>query len=316
VIVGLLFAVCAAASNALGTVFQRKAARLAPPEETMRLALLADLLRRPVWLLGIAGLIGGFIFQAAALHFAALALVQPVVVAELPLTLAVAALVFQTRLDRDAVWGTVAVSAGVAVVLVATAPQHGHPVRGELPWLAAGVVSVVVCALLVVAGLNVTGPRRAALFGVAAGIGFGFTAALINGAVHRLDHGLGELFSSWQLYAMIVAGIGSVFLAQNALQAGPIVAAQPPITTCDPLASVGYGVLLFGEQLRGGYWVLAALVGTGIVLGGTVLLSRSPLIALDTPGQLNPGSAGPTGPRPSGPVQRAQIFLSWSSRRR
>lgn len=304
-IIGLLFAVCAAASNALGTVFQRKAARLAPPEETMRPALLWDLLHRPVWLVGIAGLIGGFIFQAAALHFAALALVQPVVVAELPFSLAVAALVFQTRPDRDAVWGTVAVSAGVAVVLVATAPQHGHPVRGELPWLAAGVVSVAVCALLVVAGLNVTGPRRAALFGVAAGIGFGFTAALINGAVHRLDHGLGELFASWQLYAMIVAGIGSVFLAQNALQAGPIVAAQPPITTCDPLASVGYGVLLFGEQLRGGYWVLAALAGTGIVLGGTVLLSRSPLIALDSPGQLNPSSAGPNGPRPSGPVQRA-----------
>jgi drug/metabolite transporter (DMT)-like permease len=135
----------------------------------------------------------------------------------------------------------------------------------------------------VIVGLRVTGPRRAALFGVAAGVGFGFTAALINGAVHRLDHGIGGLFGSWQLYAMIAAGIGGVFLAQNALQAGPIVAAQPPITTCDPLASVGYGVLLFGEQLRGGDWIIAALAGTGIVLGGTVLLSHSPLIALDSP---------------------------------
>jgi drug/metabolite transporter (DMT)-like permease len=131
--------------------------------------------------------------------------------------------------------------------------------------------------------------------------------------VHRLDHGLGGLFTSWQLYAMIVAGIGSVFLAQNALQAGPIVAAQPPITTCDPLASVGYGVLLFGEQLRGGYWIIAALTGTAIVLGGTVLLSRSPLIALDSPNQLNPDSAGSTGPRPSGAAQPAQTFPSWSS---
>jgi drug/metabolite transporter (DMT)-like permease len=166
----------------------------------------------------------------------------------------------------------------------------------------------------VIVGLRVTGPRRAALFGVAAGVGFGFTAALINGAVHRLDHGIGRLFGSWQLYAMIAAGIGGVFLAQNALQAGPIVAAQPPITTCDPLASVGYGVLLFGEQLRGGNWIIAALAGTGIVLGGTVLLSHSPLIALDSPDhQVNPGSVRPGGAGRSGPTPRDRALPRRSS---
>jgi drug/metabolite transporter (DMT)-like permease len=91
---GVLFAVCAAASNAVGTVYQRKAARLAPAEEAMRLALLWDLVRRPVWLLGICGLIGGFLFQAAAMHFSVLTVVQPIVVSELPLTLLLGALCF------------------------------------------------------------------------------------------------------------------------------------------------------------------------------------------------------------------------------
>ncbi|NMH98400.1 DMT family transporter [Pseudonocardia acidicola] len=278
--IGILLAIGAALSNALGTVFQRKAAQQAPPEDTMRPALLADLARRPVWLVGILGLIGGFLFQAAALRFAELTVVQPIVVSELPLTLLIAALVFRARLDREAVWGTVAVSAGVALVLIATDPRRGHP-TGAFTWLLASVSTVAVVVSLVVAGLRASGSRRAALFGAAAGVGFGFTAALMKGAILGLRHGVGGLFSSWQLYAMVVVGIASVFLAQNALQAGPIVAAQPPITICDPLASVAYGVLVFGEHLRDGYWIIPTLTGAGIVILGTVLLSHSSLITVE-----------------------------------
>ncbi|MGH3847200.1 MAG: DMT family transporter [Pseudonocardiaceae bacterium] len=289
--IGLLLAVCAAGSNAIGTVFQRKAARLAPAQETMRLALLLDLLRRPVWLFGIAGMIGGFVFQATALHFAGLTVVQPVVVGELPLTLLLGALVFRARVDREAVWGTVAVTAGVALVLVATAPQRGHPPTA-LSWILASVLSVVIGVVLVVAGLRATASRRAALFGAAAGLGFGFTAALMNGAIHQIDRGIGVVLVSWQLYAMITVGISSVFLVQNALQAGPIVAAQPPITTIDPLCSILYGVLVFGEQLRGGYWVIPTLAGAISILAGSVLLSRSSLMAVETSDERNPAIRG------------------------
>jgi drug/metabolite transporter (DMT)-like permease len=273
---GVLLAVCAAASNAVGTVFQRKAARLAPATETMRPALLWDLMRRPVWLVGIGGMIGGFLFQACALGFAALTVVQPIVVFELPLTVGLAAVVFHRPLDRRAVWGTIAVSAGVSLALVATDPRPGpaHPAR---VWPIAVAVTVTLAAALVTAGMRTTGARRAALFGTAAGLGFGFTAALLNGSLRLLEHGLGHLLTSWQPYATIAAGLISVFLTQNALQAGPVAAAQPAITTCDPLASVAYGVLLFGEQLRAGLWLLPALAGALLAIVGIVLLSQSPL---------------------------------------
>jgi multidrug transporter EmrE-like cation transporter len=125
--------------------------------------------------------------------------------------------------------------------------------------------------------MRTTGPRRAALFGTAAGLGFGFTAALLNGSLRLFHHGLGHLLGSWQPYATVAAGLLSLFLTQNALQAGPVAAAQPAITTCDPLASVAYGVLLFGEQLRGGLWLVPALAGAALAIVGIVLLSRSPL---------------------------------------
>jgi drug/metabolite transporter (DMT)-like permease len=281
-VLGVVLALCAAGCNAVGTVFQRKAARNAPADETMRPALLWDLARRPVWLLGIGGMIGGFVCQAAALHFAELSLVQPIVVFELPLTLAVGAAVFHRPLDRHAVWGTVAVSAGVSLVLVAIAPQPGRAPAG-FTWIIAVVATLALVAVLIVAGLRSRGSRRAALFGVASGLGFGFTAALMNAALHVLDHGVVALLTTWPAYATVAAGIGSVFLVQNALQAGSIVAAQPAVTSCDPLASVAYGVLVFGEQLRGGIWLVPTTIGAVVGIAGTVLLARSPLIEAQEP---------------------------------
>jgi drug/metabolite transporter (DMT)-like permease len=301
---GVLFAVCAAASNAVGTVYQRKAARVVPAEETMHLALLRDLVRQPVWLVGIAGLIGGFVFQAAALHFALLTVVQPIVVGELPLTLLLGAVVFHLRVDREAIWGTVTVSAGVAAVLVATAPRPGREAT-TLSWLVASALTAVIGASLVAAALRTTASRRGALFGVAAGLGFGFTAALMNSALHHLNHGLAGLFGAWQLYATIAAGITSVFLAQNALQAGPLAAAQPPITTCDPLSSIVYGVLVFGEQLRGGYWIILTAAGGVAVLVGSVVLSRSALTTVYAPANAEPSSSNPPPPVRQPPVAPA-----------
>src|SRR4051794_20115344 len=90
----LLAAVC----NAVASVLQRKAARSAPASEAFRLALMWDLIRRPAWLLGILALIGGFVFQATALGFGGLALVQPLLVVELPVTMVIAAWMFKIRL--------------------------------------------------------------------------------------------------------------------------------------------------------------------------------------------------------------------------
>ena len=274
----VFYAVCAALANAVGAVLQRRAARTVPLADAMRFRLIIDLIRRPIWLGGVAALIAGFLFQAAALSVGDLTLVQPIVVAELPLTMVVAALAFRTHLDRDAWIGAIAVSGGVAVLLISTSPQSGSGGHGGTwAWLWACVASVGAGTLLVLAGLRTSGGRRASLYGAASGLGFGFTAALMKGALNRLDGGVDQVVTSWQLYLMVATGIASFFLVQNALQAGSLVAAQPPISTIDPLVSVAYGVLLFGENLRTGMWLAPALVGGLIILFGSMALSRSPL---------------------------------------
>jgi hypothetical protein len=74
---------------------------------------------------------------------------------------------------------------------------------------------------------------------------------------------------------MVVAGLGSVFLLQNALQSGTLVAAQPALTICDPVASVLYGITMFGETVRSGLWLIIEVIGFALIFFGTIRLSRS-----------------------------------------
>lgn len=111
------------------------------------------------------------------------------------------------------------------------------------------------------------------------GAAFGLTAALMKGMTETFAGGFGELLSSWQLYAMIAAGGGGMFLVQSAMNAGRLLAAQPGLTLSDPVVSILWGVLAFGEQVRGGIYLAAAAL-SGLVMAGAVLfLARSPLLS-------------------------------------
>ena len=93
----VVFALLTAASNASAAVLQRKAAAQVPPERAMHVSLIADLMRRRVWLAGIGMVIIAAVAQAAALAFGPIALVQPIFIIELPLTLVLAALATHRR---------------------------------------------------------------------------------------------------------------------------------------------------------------------------------------------------------------------------
>src|SRR6266480_1169182 len=73
----ILLAVVASLCTATASVCQRIGAR---SSETagFDVWLVLRLARRPVWLLGLASMILGFVFQLTALQFGALALVQPI----------------------------------------------------------------------------------------------------------------------------------------------------------------------------------------------------------------------------------------------
>jgi drug/metabolite transporter (DMT)-like permease len=275
---GVLFALLAAACNAVANVLQRRAAALIPDEEELRLGLIRCLLRRPVWYAGMVALLGGFAFQATALNHDSLAVVQPLLIVELPVTLLIASAVFHRPLDRPDWLAVAAISIGLALALFAADPSEGTDNAALPVWLLATFAIVGLMAVAVLVSLRVSGGIRAGLFGVASGAGFGLTAAFMKSAIGLLDQGAHALATSPQVYAMVATGAVSLFLAENAFQAGPLAASQPAITISDPLSSIGLGIALFGEELRTGLALLPEAIGGVLVAGGVIMLARSPLV--------------------------------------
>lgn len=268
------FAVAGAASNAVGTAFQRKAASAS---RRGGLRLLAELLRRPAWLIGMAGVVGAALFQSLALVNGPLALVQPLFILELPFALLVAGLLMHRRLARSGWWGVGGVVAGLAVLLAAAAP-HGAtsqaPLARWIPALALCLGAMAVAVLL--AGRERPAVRRAALLAAASATGNALTAALLKSAAGTFaDHGFPAFLRCWQTYGFAVTGAVAVLLLENALQAGPLAAAQPALTIGDAMVSLALGIALFHERVRTGWWLVPEICGAVLIVMGVVVLSRA-----------------------------------------
>jgi hypothetical protein len=130
--------------------------------------------------------------------------------------------------------------------------------------------------VLIAVGVRAQGNARGAAFGLAAACGYALTATLMKSAVAALSRGIGPFFTTWQLYATAVAGVGALFLLQNALQAGTLLAVQPPLTLGDALISASYGVTVYGEDVQTGGWLLVVEILAVIAIAiGCIELSRS-----------------------------------------
>ncbi|MGA5319603.1 DMT family transporter [Streptomyces seoulensis] len=268
------FAVAGAASNAMGTAFQRKAASTS---EHGGLKLLAELVRRPAWVLGMAGVIGAAVFQSLALVNGPLALVQPLFILELPFALLIVGPLLHRHLPRYGWWGVGAVVAGLAVLLAAAAP-HGAgdqaPLTRWVPALVLCVGAVVVVTLLSRHERPAAG--RAALLASGSAIANALTAALLKSATGAFaDDGFLAFITAWQTYGFALAGTAAVLLLENALQAGPLAAAQPALTIGDAVVSLALGIFLFQERIRTGWWLVPEALGALFIVGGVLVLSRA-----------------------------------------
>ncbi|MGC4958943.1 DMT family transporter [Actinomadura citrea] len=274
VILGLL----AGAANALASVLQRRAARTAPEADAFKPSLILDLLWQPLWLGGVGALIAAFLLQAAALSIAGLALVQPLLASELPFTMILIALLPPRGLRQVPWTGVTVLTVGLAGLLVAAAPSEGLGTPGPGEWLIATAATVGCAAALVAAAWSIRGPIRGVLLGVTTSLGFALTAAFMRTATRAFSGGFVAVLTTWELYAMAVAGVASLFLLQNALQSGSLVAVQPALTVTDPVASILLGVGLFEESIRTGPWIAAEILSIVLILLGSGAIARSPLL--------------------------------------
>ncbi|MFJ2016474.1 DMT family transporter [Streptomyces nodosus] len=275
IVLAAVFAVTGAASNAMGTAFQRKAASTVAQGGGLR--LLVELAHRPPWVIGVGGVAGAAMFQALALVNGPMALVQPLFVLELPFALMIAAPLMHRRMPTSVWWSIAGVVTGLALVLAAAAPSGARDQASMVRWVPVLACCLGAMAVAVVVARPGRPPLfRAAVLATASAIGNALTAAMLKSATGVFaGQGLVAFLTAWQTYGFALTGVAAVLLLENALQAGWLAASQPALTIGDATVSLVLAVALFEEKIRMGWWLLPEVVGVGFIVWGVVMLSRA-----------------------------------------
>jgi drug/metabolite transporter (DMT)-like permease len=300
--VAFLLAALAAFVNAITSVLQRIGVESAPESSALRPSLIGHAIKQGVWLIGFALMLVQFGLQATALRFGQLSTVQPVLTTELLFLLVVLAVWFRYRLGAREWIGGLTVVVGLGGFFLAAHPHGGQVLPSTGEWVLASVILLSVIAGCIVAGLH--GPRwwRAAAFGAATAVTAAFGAALTKAITGYVSQGWSQVFTHFQPYMLAVTGLGTVFLLQNALHAGPITASRTTLVTVNPLVSIVLGVTLFGDVLRSSaLWITLEVLALAVLVTGVVVLTRSPLVA-------GADGGGVDGEKLAGARQRAMIL--------
>lgn len=271
--VSVAAALGSAVGYAFASVLQHRAARLAPPARGASANLMVYLATRPMWLAGLVFAAAALVLHGLALKLGQLTVIQPLLLSGLLFALPASVLLDRRRPSvAEWCWALVLVAAIAGFLLAANPTADQIPTDTEK--LASLVGGGVVVAALVV-GLGRAWPRYSAtLFGLAAGVCYGLTAALIKQVAAGIGHPL-HLAVSWYPYALVGIGVAALALSQVAYRAGPLAASLPPLTMAEPVVAVIIGVTAFAEHLSSTLPALAAEAASAVVVTmATVQLAR------------------------------------------
>lgn len=272
----VLCAILAAGMYAGASVLQQRAASAESHRHALRLGLLTRLIQNPLWLLGVAADIGGYVFQFVALGNGTLVVVQPLLVCGLLFALPIGAHWGGYRLRAQDWLGAVAVCVGLAVFLVVARPAAGHDNVHLRTWTALLGAAALLCAVMLVACRHRSMRQRAVLLSGVAGITYGVSAALTKACAHLLTRGIPVLLTHWQPYVLVVIGVGGMVISQSAFQAGTLDASLPTMTVVDPIVSILIGAVAFGESLDiGAVSTSTEVVALIVMTIGVFLLART-----------------------------------------
>jgi drug/metabolite transporter (DMT)-like permease len=266
-------ALLAAFSFALGTVLQQKGTLQTSAAEGDP-HFLAEIIRKPVWLLGGSLQVCGWVLQAVALARGSLVVVQSLCALSLVFALPLGVRLTGQHVGRRSIIGASATLIGIVFFVLVGQPQGGTSQPETAAWWAAGLIIVALMLLLAWLARQRRGAVAAALFATSAGIGFAFQAAVTKVFVTQIGYGLAVILSSWTTYALILSALAGFALQQSALKTGFLAPAMAAVNAATLAMSVVLGIILFQETLSQGQVRLPpALFGLALAIFGVVLLA-------------------------------------------
>ena len=272
-LLGLAAAAAASVAFNVGIVLQAQDARLAPPEEGLRLSLIANLARRRRWIIGF--LLGGvgFGLQVLALALAPFVVVQPVLAAGLLLVLYLGVRMLGERVGRAEIAGVLGVTAGIG--LLAWGTPAGTETVSSTPALLS-VMSAMTLISVVPFALRGRGRWDSATFViVASALAFGASNIATKLVSDQLGSGSWLLVAAW-LGVAAATGLIALTTEMTALQRRPATYVVPVSFAIQTFLPVILEPLYLSER-----WGTAALDGVPLIAGlvlvglGAVAVART-----------------------------------------
>ena len=271
ILVAIGCATLAACFFAASVGLQHGVVRATSTGESLGIRALGRVVRSPRWLAGTSLAVTGSALHITALSLAPLAIVQPVGVLSLVLTVLLGRRTTRVAGVRKAVF---AVCAGVGGFVVLAALAGTSPAAAVHPWQAQIVVGGALA--LAAAGLYTSGRTRCLVLATAAAVLFGLGSALIRAASENILGGgavaVGLLLAVEAVLLMLSGG----WLMHQAYAAGPSAVVIAATTVIDPLTAVAVGIGVYGEATHTSPTLAAWQVGFAMfAVAGVLVLARS-----------------------------------------
>jgi hypothetical protein len=284
VTVAVVLSLVAAMCFGTASVLQHHGANQVRRRFPLHPGLLVDVVRQPLWLLGVVAEVAAVALHMVAVNFGPLSVVQPLLTVGLVVALPLQAALGRPVSRRSLLAATLAV-AGLAVFLAVqptVESRDPQSIRDWLPGLAP--VAIVAGAALSVA-LTRRDRARSLALGAAAGTVFALSAAVVKTWGEILGPGgILALATSWELWMALSCGLVGALLSQAAFQSGPLGGPLAAMMVIDPIIGVSLGVIVFGESFASGPLAVVQAAGLALTLAGVWLLATGEQRSAAAPG--------------------------------
>lgn len=270
------FAALGAFSYAVASVIQQRAASQLASSDAFDPAVLLRLARRRRWLASLIFVICGYGCQAGALDFGRLVVVEPIFPMGLLFALVLAARADGRRLGHSEWTAAVAAVGGLAVFLVAAMPSGGQRTApaGSLGMTVAGAVAIALIVSL--AAVKMAPGHRALLLSIGGGIGAGVTDALTKTAAALIGIERLGLFGDVRLWLLVLVGLMTFTLQQNAFRAAGLAASLPAFAVLEPVVGTLLGLFVYKEHVSAsGARIAVEVLAVMAALWGIARLANS-----------------------------------------
>lgn len=252
-----------------GSVLQAKSARRVDTGQGgLDPHLAGRVLRQGPYLAGLGLDAVGFALSLAALRSLPLFVVQAAVASNVAVIALLAGPVLGERPRRGSAWAVTAVVVGLGLLGAAAQPGPAAAVPGWLRW---GAVALAVAAVAAgVPAARSSGRRSAAVLGGLAGLAN--AAVGIGARIWRDPFNVGVLLHDPATLAVVIGGVGGLWMYTVALQRGSATGATALLVVVEAAVPAVVGLVWLGDRARPGFG-LVAVAGFVVALVASVWLS-------------------------------------------